>query len=63
MSTRVSRTATSCHMEEVGARFQGWDLRAGTLTSPTSTHTLEVTCCRAGWGWWIQTCRLLVLPS
>lgn len=35
-------------MEEAGLRFLGRGLRAGTLTSPTFTRTMEVTRCRAG---------------
>lgn len=38
----------TCRMEEAGLRFQGRDLRAGTPTSPTFTHIMEVTRCRAG---------------
>lgn len=38
----------SCHTGEAVGAIQGWDHRAGTLTSPPSTPSLEVTCCRAG---------------
>lgn len=38
----------SCHTGEAVGAIQGWDPRAGTLTSPPSTPSLEVTRCRAG---------------
>lgn len=38
----------SCHTGEAVGAIQGWDHRAGTLTSPPSTPSLEVTRCRAG---------------
>lgn len=47
-TTGASRTATTCRMEEAGVRFRVRDLRAGTPTCPTFTHTMQGTRCRAG---------------
>ena len=38
----------TCRTEEAAVRFRGRGLRVGTPTSPTCTHIMEVTRCRAG---------------